>query len=294
VQVDVDNVNDDGGLLDANADNVLTTVERLTGGAGDDTLSGSAAADVLTGGAGADNLDGADGTDILDGGTGADNLDGGAGVGDTVTYGTRLAGQGVQVDVDNVNDDGGLLDANADNVLTTVERLTGGAGDDTLTGSAAADVLTGGAGADSLDGAIGNDLLDGGTGADSLDGGAGAADTVTYAMRLAGQGVQVDVDNVNDDGGLLDSNADNVLTTVERLTGGAGADTLTGSAAANLITGGAGGDTIFGAGGADLIKALDGTADNISCGTAVDTLERDAGLDVFPTSGTEACETVTP
>ena len=44
----------------------------------------------------------------------------------------------MQVDIDNVTDDGGVLDSNADNVLTTVERLTGGAGDDTLTGGSAA------------------------------------------------------------------------------------------------------------------------------------------------------------
>ena len=126
-----------------------------------------------------------------------------------------------------------------------------------------------------------------------MAGGAGA-DVVTYATRLASQAVQVDIDNASDDGGVLDGNADNVLSTVERLTGGAGGDTLTGSAASNLITGGAGADTISGLGGADTIKALDGTADNITCGSSTDTLERDAGLDVFPTVGPEACETVTP
>ena len=191
--------------------------DRLQTGGGADTLDGEDGADTLLGLGGIDSLVGGLGNDSLDGGPGADSMDGGAGT-DVVTYSPRLASQPVQVDIDGVNDDGGVLDGNADNVLTTVERLTGGAGGDMLTGSSASNVITGGAGDDTLAGGVGNDTLDGGTGADSMDGGAGAADTVTYGMRLAGQGVQVDIDNANDDGGVLDGNADNVLTTVERLT----------------------------------------------------------------------------
>ena len=292
VQVDIDGVADDGGVLDANADNVLTTVERLIGGNGNDTLTGSTGTNMLTGGTGDDVLNGGDGTDTLDGGAGADTMDGGAQT-DTVTYANRPVGAGVQADIDGVADDGGTLDGNADNILATVEWLNGGSGDDTLTGSAAANTMNGGSGADVLDGAGGADTLDGGTGADILDGGA-QTDTVTYATRLAGQGVVVDIDGVADDGGALDSNADNVLLTVERITGGAGNDTLTGSAAVNVITGGLGVDTISAGAGADTVMALDGLADNILCGTSVDTLNRDTGLDVFPTSGAEACETLTP
>lgn len=75
---------------------------------GDDTLSGSAAADRMYGLGGNDRLSGAGGKDVLAGGGGNDGLDGGAG-----------------------ND-----------------RLSGQAGDDTLHGGAGADLLTGGTGAD--------------------------------------------------------------------------------------------------------------------------------------------------
>jgi Ca2+-binding RTX toxin-like protein len=53
---------------------------NLSGGDGDDTLTGSAAADVLDGGAGNDMLSGRDGADTLTGGTGDDILNGGRGV----------------------------------------------------------------------------------------------------------------------------------------------------------------------------------------------------------------------
>ena len=110
--------------------------DRLQTGGGVDSLDGEDGLDQLYGMAGNDTVSGGAGNDTIDGGTGADSMDGGTGT-DTVTYATRLAGAGVQVDIDNVNDDGGLLDGNADNVLTTVEKLTGGAGDDTLTGGSA-------------------------------------------------------------------------------------------------------------------------------------------------------------
>ena len=172
-----------------------------------------------------------------------------------------------------------------------MEKVTGGAGDDTVTGNSAANTLFGGAGIDVLDGGPGNDNLDGGDGADTFIGGTGT-DAATYAGRAAA--VQVDIDDVADDGGVLDGNADNVRLTVERLTGGNGGDTLRGSAAVNLIMGGPGADTMFGEGGNDQMKALDGAADDISCGSGTDTLDRDAGLDVFLVAGAEACETLTP
>src|SRR6185369_3338083 len=52
---------------------------NLQGGNGDDTLTGSAAADELDGGPGNDTLHGRGGIDTLLGGTGNDFLDGGPG-----------------------------------------------------------------------------------------------------------------------------------------------------------------------------------------------------------------------
>ncbi|MCZ4611429.1 calcium-binding protein [Streptomyces sp. Lzd4kr] len=70
VSVDPDNVADDGRA--GENDNVRSDVENITGGAGNDSLSGrSGVSNRLVGGGGADDLDGFDGDrlDILDGGT---------------------------------------------------------------------------------------------------------------------------------------------------------------------------------------------------------------------------------
>jgi len=105
----------------------------LSGGAGNDTITGFASADTLNGDGGNDSLSGRDGNDILNGGAGDDSLAGEAG-----------------------ND-----------------TLNGDAGNDTLQGGAGDDILLGGEGNDTLYGEAGNDTLNGGTGNDSLYGGAG-------------------------------------------------------------------------------------------------------------------------
>lgn len=105
---------------------VATVATEAWGWDGDDTVSGSEAADLLIGGRGRDRLDGRGGHDSLDGGDDADRLDGGLG-----------------------ND-----------------TVSGGAGNDTLIGAGGADSLLGGAGNDTLTGAGGADSLVGGTGAD--------------------------------------------------------------------------------------------------------------------------------
>ena len=55
----------------------LIEIENLTGGAGDDSLTGDFEKNILTGGAGADTLFGDEGDDRLIGGAGNDNIDGG-------------------------------------------------------------------------------------------------------------------------------------------------------------------------------------------------------------------------
>jgi Ca2+-binding RTX toxin-like protein len=64
----------------------ISNIENVTGGTGNDTITGNASANELSGGTGADtifgaggndNLDGNDGNDFIDGGEGADDLNGG-------------------------------------------------------------------------------------------------------------------------------------------------------------------------------------------------------------------------
>jgi len=140
----------------------------VSGGTGNDSLFGGSVTDTLRGGIGADRLDGRGGSDVLLGGAGTDTAD----------YSSRSAR--VVVSIDSQADDGdptlGMF-GEADNVLTDVENVAGGAGNDnlfgsvfgnTLIGNGGGDVLVGNAGADSLFGGAGGDWLVGGAGSDSI------------------------------------------------------------------------------------------------------------------------------
>ena len=173
-------------------DNVKIDVENVKGGGGDDTITGSAVANVLSGGAGADTLSGGDGNDTLIGGLGADILNGGKGDdvfdegavtsggdtfnggdgADTVDYSARSGD--LTITIDGTADDG--LAGELDNVAIDVENIKCGGGDDTVTGSAGDNILEGGAGADTIDGAGGDDTIDGGAGVDVIDCGSGDGD----------------------------------------------------------------------------------------------------------------------
>ena len=108
-------------------DPYVSTIENVTGGFGNDVLTGDTRANILTGGAGGDTLRGeADtvtemgGDDTLNGGAGADMLYGGPG-----------------------ND---TLNGGDDND----ETMQGGPGNDTLDGGKGTDTLNGGAGKDTF------------------------------------------------------------------------------------------------------------------------------------------------
>ena len=174
-------------------DKVMLDVENVTGGAGNDTITGSPIDNVLDGGAGNDTISGGAGNDTLRGGagndtlrgdagddrfdeaadTGDDTLIGGTGI-DTADYAARSADLVVVMDGVSPSGEGG----EADHLATDIENLIGGSGADSLTGNAADNQLEGGPGtaADMLFGLAGDDVLDGGAGADTLDCGAGDAD----------------------------------------------------------------------------------------------------------------------
>ena len=141
----------------ANTDgDIYNSIAGLTGGPGDDTLTGDAQPNTLSGN---------EGDDRLIGGAAADNLVGGAGR-NTVSYEDRatdvtasLAPAGPRPDSD---------------TYAQIHNLRGGAGDDTLTGDAEDNVLDGLAGDDVLIGA-GND--------DDLNGG-GGRNTASYEERV--------------------------------------------------------------------------------------------------------------
>ena len=153
--------------------------ETLNGEAGNDTLEGHGEGDNLYGGPGADTLiagDGHDnvyaggGTDHLDGGPGHDTLSdqdgwpGGRAGADTVLGGEgrdslySYAGRRRGVTVDLTRPDGNGEPGEND-VLSGIEDLYGGGGDDTLIGDEGPNYIEGDRGQDEIRGGGGNDHL---------------------------------------------------------------------------------------------------------------------------------------
>jgi uncharacterized secreted protein with C-terminal beta-propeller domain len=138
----------------------------ISGGNGNDTITGSALNDYIAGNDGNDSINSASGNDTIYGSWGNDNLEGGPGAD------LLVGGSG-----------GDLLVGNAGNDQlygqTGDDSLAGGLGNDRIDAATGNDQLHGSAGSDWLSGGDGNDSLWGGEGRDSLIGGNGN-DTVNY------------------------------------------------------------------------------------------------------------------
>lgn len=300
--------------------------ENITGGSGNDTLTGDANANVLDGGSGNDTLAGLAGNDNLTGNSGTD----------TVIYSAATAGVTV-------------------NLATTTAQNTVGAGTDTITtventtGSGFNDVLTGNTGANELQGLAGNDTLASSSGTDTVSYSAATGnvtvnlattsgqntvsagtDTITGTENVTGsayndtltgnssanviQGLlgndvmngSTGTDTVSYTGStaavtvsLATTSAQNTvgagtdtISSLENLIGGSGGDTLTGSTGNNTITGGLGIDTVSAGSGTDSILIRNGDNDNpTTCGSGTDTVTADLSpSDTIASGG--ACETV--
>jgi hypothetical protein len=68
------------GVTSTTSTGVVTNVQNVFGGTGNDFLTGSAGSNVMDGGAGDDTMSGLGGNDIMVGNYGADNMNGGAGI----------------------------------------------------------------------------------------------------------------------------------------------------------------------------------------------------------------------
>ncbi|MHA6264602.1 hypothetical protein ACXYMO_15500 [Arenibacterium sp. CAU 1754] len=141
--------------------------DLLLGLSGDDTLNGGALADELEGGIGDDILKGGGGNDLLSGDQGADTLLGGKGK-DTASYAS--AASGVVADFVNSANNTGYA---AGDTYSQVENLVGSDYADTLSGNGGGNRIQGGRGNDVLNGRGGNDDLRGGNGRDTINGGGG-------------------------------------------------------------------------------------------------------------------------
>ena len=168
--------------------NTILGVENATGGSGNDTLTGSAGANVLAGGLGNDTVSGAGGDDIINYamGDGADTVDGGAQAAfDTL----NITGAGADSDELDITVNGaGVITNFEGGTVATVERITAnlgtGTGADTLRYSTAfnlsvnlaTQIATGFfllSGVENVFGGTGNDTITGGAGVNVLDGGGG-------------------------------------------------------------------------------------------------------------------------
>ncbi|MFB2533385.1 calcium-binding protein [Paracoccus sp. p3-h83] len=257
----------------------------VIGTAGNDTLIGTALNDTLYGGAGDDRLDGGAGNDLLYGVSGNDTLNGGAGndylvgaLGDDVMMGgdgidtaTFAFPRAAKVDL---NLTGRQQTGYGNDLLTGIENVTTGIGNDSVTGNGLANVVQTGGGNDTVRAGAGNDVVDGGLGNDLLDGGAGI-DTLVFSGAGAAR-VNLGTTGAQSTGSY---GVDTVLN-IENVTGGAGADVITGNGQANVLTGGGGNDQLFGMAGADQLIGANGN-DVLDGGAGNDVLTGGAGNDVI-------------
>jgi Ca2+-binding RTX toxin-like protein len=224
-----------------------SAAETIIGNAGDDQIIGNAGDDILQGGSGDDSIDGGAGADIMDGGSGFDTADYQSVTGAiTIVLGGSASGAEAQGDS-----------------LINIERVVGGAFNDTLIGAASNDVLEGGAGDDVLRGNAGNDSLVGGTGFDSAD------------YTTSGSAVTVRLDGSLSTGGDA---AGDTLSSIERVIGSAYNDELYGYTGNDSLEGGLGDDRLFGGAGNDQLLGGGGD-DMISGGAGADQIDGGAGFD---------------
>lgn len=156
------------------------------------------------------------------------------------------------------------------------QSVSGGAGNDTLTGgqAVAGTFLHGNEGDDVLLGGAATDWLYGGPGADQLSGGPDI-DVARYEDHT--EPVWADADGESRDDGAR-GEGDTILSDVENLTGGDGADFLVGTAGPNSLHGGKGADWLYGFGGDDILTGAEGD-DSILGGANNDIIRGDEGAD---------------
>ncbi|HEV2532473.1 NF038122 family metalloprotease [Phenylobacterium sp.] len=158
------------------------TVSVSSGAAGaaspGDVLLATAAAPSVTGGVGNDTITGWSGGDVLRGGDGNDSIVGGAGFDDI------NGNKGDDTIVDTLGGNDWLVGGQGNDLITATKGqniLYGNLGNDTLHGGSGGELMRGGQGDDSIVGGSGNDWISGDRGNDTLVGGAGADTFHTFS-----------------------------------------------------------------------------------------------------------------
>ncbi len=243
--------------------------ENVTGGMGNDRLTGDGWNNILIGGPGADRLDGGAlfATAGADGQLGTDD-DGTMPDQDTVSYAGSTAGVVITFSERRLNNEdvaigaGSGGDAEGDRLLN-IEHVVGTAHDDTFIASNTSQLFDGGANA-TMDDPMTRDVDE------RID-----SDTVSYANLEESVSLVLGTANYVRLENAIGGSGDDILTGEggsNRLEGGAGADSLGGMGGADTLIGGAGVDTLNGGSGNDLIIG-GGGADTINGGDHVHVID---------------------
>ena len=286
--------------------NAGSTLENITGGTGNDVLTGNASSNSLLGGNGNDTLNGASGSDALVGGQGDDTYLFTTATTSEADSITELFGQGkdllsfstiatpvtlnlASIAVQSVHTNR-TLQLNA---VDSIEDATGGTGNDALTGNGLNNTLIGGSGNDTLNGAAGNDNLQGGIGDDVFVFDPATTTEADLVTESTNQGIDtlnftaistpialnlgiLTVQNVHANRTLKL----NAGSTVENANGGTGDDILYGNALNNILTGGGGNDILVGQSGADQLFGQAGR-DILIGGLGLDQLDGGSDDDIL-------------
>ena len=288
------------GLSESNYPNLTSIL--LSGGAGNDTVSGSDFNETISGGFGNDSLVSGGGTDRL-----LEQLIAPANrsalrvlLSSTTTANQfKLSGFGNDVinGFDEMSLSGGIGRDSLDlSLFDGPVTLNGGGGDDTLIGGSGNDQLSGGDGNDQLTGNGGNDQLVGGDGTDMLLE-SGAASFVLTPSELTGLGDN-SLSSIELAKLLAASGNSNIdasgFTGKTTLVGGNGNDTLRGGSNDDSLSGGGGSDSLSGNGGNDTLDAGAGDNDTVSGGLGNDSMSGGTGLgDLLIEAGDNTNQTMT-
>jgi Ca2+-binding RTX toxin-like protein len=257
----------DGSATGTGFTDTLRSIENVTGGSGNDTITADSIANFIDGNGGTDTVNYASSdagiTLTLNGGAGV----GGYAAGDVLVNVENLVGS-LYNDTITADDNANFIDGNGgtDTVsyansasavtmtLNGASNSTAGSGGDAagdilinvqnLTGSTNNDVLTGDSGTNVLDGGTGNDMLVGGLGNDTLIGG-GGSDTADYSTSV--NNLTIALDNSGGASGFSDGllgGGTDTLQAISNLIGGSGNDTFTANSGANTLDGNGGTDTV--------------------------------------------------
>ncbi|MFM8354086.1 MAG: peroxidase family protein, partial [Gammaproteobacteria bacterium] len=168
---------------DETGTDTLISIENVTTGDTNDTVTLSAGANVVNVGAGTNRV-------VFTPDAVRDLVTAGAGTNDTADYSQQQTGITLDLSARTATVVGSSGTANTalDDQVSGFEHAIGGAGNDTFTGTTGANTLNGGGG---------NDVLIGGTGSDNLTGGAGN-DTFRYRTVAESASIATQFDTITD------------------------------------------------------------------------------------------------